>query len=326
MNKKVLLSVLFVGISLLAFGQAKKPTIMVVPSDSWCHRNGYVTEFNNMGTTITVPDYAKAFVENSEIRTMVSAMADFMAKNEFPIQSLEQELNRLKNESAEMAMMTGKNEGGEIAETPIERLRRTAKADIILNLDYTVNKLGPRQQIEFNLQAIDAYSSKIISGNTGTSSPISTSTPITSILEESVLSFKDNFLAGLQNYFNDLFENGREITVTFFRYDTSPIDFEEEYTVNDYDVELADIIEAWFADNAVAGRFTTDARSANRMRFTQVRIPLYAVNPVNGKETAIDANGFVRGLVNMLKKEPYNIQVGRSPKGLGEVWLTLGDK
>ena len=287
MNKKILLSVLFVGFSLLAFGQAKKPTIMVVPSEIWCHRNGFVTEFDNMGTTITVPDYARAFVENSEIRTMVSAMADFMQKEGFPIQSLEQELNRLKNESAEMAMMMGKNEGGEIAETPVERLRRNAKADIILNLDYTINKLGPRQQIEFNLQAIDAYSSKIISGNTGTSSPISTSTPITSILEESVLSFKDNFLAGLQNYFNDLFENGREITVTFLRYDTSPIDFEEEYTINDYDVELADIIEAWFADNTVAGRFTTDTRSANRMRFTQVRIPLYAVNPVNGKEMVL---------------------------------------
>lgn len=326
MNKKILLSVFFVGIALFSFAQAKKPTIMVVPSDSWCNRNGFMTEFNNMGTTIKVPDYSKAFVENSEIRTLVSAMADFMAKNGFPIQSLEQELNRLKNESAEMSMMMGKNEGGAIDETPIERLRRTAKADIILNLDYTINKLGPRQQVEFNLQAIDAYSSKIISGNTGTSSPISTSTPVTSILEESVLSFKDNFLAGLQNYFDDLFENGREITVTFLRYDTSPIDFEEEYTINDYDVELADIIEAWFADNTVEGRFNTDARSANRMRFTQVRIPLYSVNPINGKETAIDATGFVRGLVNMLKKEPYNIQVGRTAKGLGEVWLTLGDK
>lgn len=308
-----------------SFGQAKKPTIMVVPSEAWCHRNGFVQEFNNMGEVISVPDYSKAFVQNSEIRTLVSAMADFMAKNDFPIQSLEQELNRIKNESAEMSMMTGKNEGGEIAENPIEKLRRTAKADIILDLDYTIHKVGPRQQVEFNLQAIDAYSSKIISGNTGTSSQISTSTPLTSVLEESVLSFKDNFLRGLENYFEDLFKNGREISVTLLRYDTCPIDFEEEFEINGYDVELADIIEAWFADNCVEGRFNTDARSANRMRFVQVRIPLYSVNPINGKETAIDANGFVRGLVNKLKKD-YGVVVGRSPKGLGEVWITLGDK
>jgi hypothetical protein len=299
---------------------------MVVPSDSWCVRNGFVTEFDNMGTTVTVPDYSTAFVQNSEIRTMVSAMAEFMAREGFPLVSLEQELNRLKNESAEMAMMMGKNEGGAIAETPVERLRRTAKADIILNLDYTIHKLGPRQQVEFNLQAIDAYTSKIISGNTGTSTPTSTSTPPTTILQESVLSFKDNFLAALQAHFDDLFENGREITVTLLRYDTCPIDFEEEYVVNDYDVELADIIEAWFADNTVAGRFTMDTRSANRMRFTQVRIPLYSVNPINGRETAIDADGFIRGLVSMLRKDPYNVQVGRTAKGLGEVWVTLGDK
>jgi hypothetical protein len=248
-----------------------------------------------------------------------------MAANEFPLQSLEAELARIKNESAEMAMMTGK-EGGSVEESPIEALRRTAKADIILNLDYKITQMGPRRQVEFNLQAMDAYSSKIISGNTGTSSPVSSTTPMTTILEESVLSFKDNFLNGLMNHFTDLHENGREITVTLLRYDSCPIDFEEEYEINDFYVEFADIIDAWFADNCVEGRYTMDAKSANRLRFTQVRIPLYAVNPINGRQTAIDAAGFVRGLVNMMKKEPYNLVVGSTPKGLGEVWITIGDK
>ena len=325
MKKLVLLFALLLGVNVVAFGQAKKPTIMVVPADAWCNRNGFVMQVDNMGSMVSVPDYAKAFANNSEIRTMVSAMADFMAKNEFPIQSLEQELKRLQNESAEMAMMEGKM-GGMVVETPIERLRRTAKADIILNLDYTIRRAGPRQQVEFNLQAIDAYSSKIISGNTGTSSPISTSDPVTSVLEESVLSFKDNFLTALQTHFDDMFANGREISVTLFRYDNCPIDFEEEVSINGYTVELADVIEAWFGDKAKEGRFSLDSKSANRMRFNQVRIPLYAINPLNGKERAIDANGFVGDLVQMLKKPPYSLTVGRTPKGLGEVWITIGDK
>ena len=231
MNKKYLFTVVLLCISCMVFGQAKKPIIMVVPSTGWCDRNGYMMEFDNMGTIVSEPDYALALVKDEHIRTMISAMADFMAKNDFPIQSLEAELNRIKNETAEMSMMTGKNEGGEIAESPIEKLRRTAKADIILNLDYKINKQGPRQQVEFNLQAIDAYSSKIISGNTGLSSTISSSDSPVSVLEESVLSFKDNFLAGLKNYFDDLFQNGREISVTLFRYDSCPIDFEEEFEV-----------------------------------------------------------------------------------------------
>lgn len=326
MNRRIILSAILLCISCLVFGQAKKPTIMVVPSEGWCIRNGYVSEFDNMGEIKVVPDYAKAFREDSHIRTMVSAMADFMAKENFPIQSLEAELKRLQNETAEMSMMSGKYEGGEIAESPIEKLRRTAKADIILDLDYNITKTGPRQQVEFNLQAIDAYSSNIISGNTGLSSEISASRPPTSVLEESVLSFKDNFLTGLQIYFDDLFTNGREITVTLFRYDSCPIDFEEEFEIDDEYVELADLIEDWFTLNTVGGQFNKAEKSANRMRFNRVRIPIYSINKRTGKEVAIDAEGFIKSLVSMLKKDPYNLVVGSTPKGLGEVWITIGDK
>lgn len=320
----MLMAALFT-ISATAFGQAKKPTIMVVPDDAWFVRNGYTQEFDNMGVKTIVPDFDRAFLENADVEVMVSAMADFMAAEGFPIVSLKQELKRLKNESAEMAMMTGKNEGGMVAETPIERLRRSAKADIILNLDFNIKKVGPRKQIEFNLQAIDAYSSKIISGNQGTSSEVSTTASNIAVLQESVLSFKDNFIRGLENHFADLFENGREISVTLFRYDSCEIDFQEEFEINGDYYELGDIIDAWFAEETVEGRYSLESSSANRMRFNQVRIPLYTVNPINGKEQAMDANAFGRRIANKLKKN-YNLVVGVTPKGLGEVWITIGDK
>lgn len=326
MKKIALLSLTILAFMSVAFGQAKKPIIMVVPSDSWCLRNGFVQEFDNMGTPISVPDYSAAFLKDPDIRAMITSLSGFMASEGYPLQSLEQELKRIQNESAEMAMMMGKQSGGGIVETPIERLRRTAKADIILNLDYTINKLGPNQHVEFNFQAIDAYSSKIISGITGVGDKISTTSSILSCLQAAVLDLKDGFLDNLNSYFYDMSVQGREISVTLFRYDSCPIDFEEEYEINGFYAELADIIEAWFADHAVSGRFLLDSKSANRMRFNQVRIPLTTVNPINGRETPVDANGFVRDLVNMLKKSPYNLVVGRTPKGLGEVWITLGDK
>lgn len=326
MKKIILLLAVLCSVNIAAFGQAKKPVIMVVPNEAWCLRNGYVMEFDNMGTKTIIPDYERAFLENSEVKVMVAAMADFMANEGFPIQSLEFELKRLKNESAEMALMMGKNEGGTITETPIERLRRSAKADIILNLDYTIKKVGPRKQIEYTLEAVDAYTSKIISGNAGTSSEVSSTASNTAVLQESVLSFKDNLIRGLENHFQDLFDNGREITVTLLRYDTCPIDFQEEFELNGDYFELGTIIDAWFSDKAVQGRYSMDSSSANRMRFTQVRIPLYSVNPINGKETAMDAAAFGRNLASFLKRDPYNLVVGVTPKGLGEVWLTIGDK
>lgn len=323
MKKTLIIAALLLACQAIGWSQAKKPTIMVVPADAFCERYGYVQTVNAMGETVTSPDYARAMKENADIRTLVAAMADFMAKNDFPIQSLEQELKRLQTEDAELAMMTGKNSGAEVDETPLERLRRSAKADIILDLDYEIHRLGPQKQVSFNLQAIDAYSSKIISGNTGVSSVANV--PMTSLLEECVLSFKDNFLNGLQHHFDDLFANGREISVTLLRYNNCPVDFEEEYEVNGDEYELAEIIEAWMADNTVEGRFTTAAKSANRMRFNQVRIPLYAQN-MNGRDVAIDAEAFVKPLVRMLKKAPYKLTVGSSPRGLGDVWITIGDK
>ena len=161
MKKSLLIAALLLACQLVGWSQAKKPTIMVVPADAFCERYGYVQTVNAMGETVTSPDYSRAMKENADIRTLVSAMADFMAKNDFPIQSLEQELKRLQTEDAEMAMMTGRN-GGEVEETPLERLRRTARPDIILDLDYEIHRVGPQKQVSFNLQAIDAYSSKII--------------------------------------------------------------------------------------------------------------------------------------------------------------------
>ena len=130
-----------------------------------------------MGASVTVPDYTKALQVDADMRAMITQMGEFMAQNNFPLQSLEQELKRLQTEDAELAMMTGK-QGSEIDETPVERLRRNAKADIILDLDYEIMRNGPRQQVRFNLQALDAYTSKIISGNTGMGSNSGTPLPL----------------------------------------------------------------------------------------------------------------------------------------------------
>ena len=321
MKKSLAVAALLLAFQFIGWSQAKKPTIMVVPADAFCERNGYVQKVNTQGTVNSLSDYSSALKGDENMRTLVSAMADFMAKNDFPIQSLEQELKRIQNEDAEMAMMTGRS-GGEIEETPLERLRRTARPDIILDLDYKIERVGPQKQVSFNLQAIDAYSSKIISGNTGVSS--AANVPITSLLEECVLSFKDNFLNGLQHYFDDLFANGREISITILRYDNCPFYFDDDIEIDGDEYPFEEWVEEWLDDNTVNGRFTTAASSGNRLRFNQVRIPLYAQNR-RGRDVAIDAQDYVRPLVNEIKKK-FGVTVGASPRGLGEVWITVGDK
>ncbi len=309
--------------ALSSINVGKLPTIMVVPSDAWCIRNGYVTEFNNQGVIQKIPDYARAMQENSDIRVLVSNMGDFMAAESFPIQSLEQELKRLQNESVEMSLLTGSYTGAGIVESPIEQLRRVAKADIILDLDFESKKVGPRTQVSFNLTALDAYTSKIISGNTGAGS--NSSAPLVRLLEEVFLSYKDNFLNGLKSYYKGIETNGREIVVALKRFDSSPINFESEFEYNGQDAELADIIGVWFEENCVNGQFSEQDRSTNSLRYNQVMMPIYGKS-LSGKEVAIDATAFVRSLASMLKKAPYSVEVKTYQKGLGEVWLILGEK
>ena len=100
-SKIVLFCVLLVISVSSAFSQAKKPTIMVVPSDIWCIRNGYTMDYEEMGQTKKIPDYKSAMQNSAEMRAMVSEIADFMQSNDFPIKDLEQELKRLEDEAAE---------------------------------------------------------------------------------------------------------------------------------------------------------------------------------------------------------------------------------
>lgn len=53
-------------VSVVTLGQAKKPTIMILPSDNWCNQRYFMTSFSNQGSTVKVPNYQQAFMEDTE--------------------------------------------------------------------------------------------------------------------------------------------------------------------------------------------------------------------------------------------------------------------
>ena len=59
--------------------QAKKPTLMVIPSNVWCVNNGYVQTFNDQGTTNTLPDYEAALTlpKNGKQKEALAAFDSF---------------------------------------------------------------------------------------------------------------------------------------------------------------------------------------------------------------------------------------------------------
>jgi DNA-binding transcriptional MerR regulator len=307
-----LLAILFLN---LTYGQAKKPTIMVIPSDVWCNINGYMTESKGLGETIKVPNYKKAFQENANLLQVIAKINTLMADRGFPLKDIAAAMKTLESESAENALLSSKS-GASIYETPIEKIKKVAKADIIMELTWTVNTTGPKKSITYTIKGLDAYTDKQIAGATGTGTPSFTA-ELPVLLEEAVLAHIDNFNSQLQAHFEDLFTNGREIIVRVKKFDSWPDDLEKEYN----GVELREIISEWINENSVNHRFNESDSGETSMLFEQVRIPLF---DANGK--AIDAKNFLKGLQNLLKSQPYSITNKLIIKGLGQATLVLGEK
>ena len=306
---------LFILTVSLSYAQAKKPTIMVVPSDVWCNTNGYMMEFDNQGTKVKIPDYKRAFQENADLLLVIAKLGELMAERGFPLESMEGALKTLASESAEDALLVSKTGAG-ISENPIDKLKKTAKADIWMQVTWTINEVGFKKSVTFNLQGLDAYTDKQIAGASGTGNSLSAALlPI--MLETSVLSYMDNFNTQLMTHFDDMFKNGREITIRIKKFDSWDGDLEKEYEGK----ELNSYVEEWLTKNCVQGRFNTTESTENMMLFKQVRIPMY-----NEAGVAIDAKGFCKGLQSYLKKIPFEITNKLMMKGLGQASIVLGEK
>ncbi len=303
-----------------AIGYSKKPKIMIIPSMIYCKRKGFVKNWLNeeTGEVEVVRDFDKLLQNDEDMRNVIVKMQGIMADRGFPISNLEQSMRNLKAETADLSVRRSKS-GLSIAESPTDILKRVAKADIIIDIDFNIHKQGPKKAISFTLQGLDAYTSKAVANANGEGKPSFTSSPGI-LLEEAVLRHMDNFNAQLQTYFQDLAKNGREVVVKVKLWKGVGFDLEKEFDGD----ELRDIIDDWFADNTVNGVYNLTDDSENYMNFEQVRIPLYYIR--KGNQKAMDIKRFLRPLIKQLKNPPYNITVKIEKKGLGEAWLILGGK
>jgi len=321
--KRTLFTITILLATIMMFGQAKKPILMVVPSDNFCVQHDYTMTVSANGHDQVIPDYKKALQNDEDLRLVITKMGAIMAERGFPLKDLEQTLKSLDTESAELSMMSSKSSGAAIMETPIDILKRTAKADIILDLDFNVKPQGPNNYITFTLKGLDAYTNKQIAGVAGSGAPSSSAT-VDLLLEEAVLSQMDNFNSQLMAFFDDMFANGREVTLVIRVWDNADIDLEEDYEVDGETDMLSFFIENWMAENTVSGRFSTIDATENMMRFEQVRIPMMYNN--KGRDIAMDTRRFASTLSKFISGDPFNIDSKLYQRGLGEAWLILGEK
>jgi Family of unknown function (DUF6175) len=318
MNKKLsfLLLVACLSISTAFFAQAKKPTLMILPSDNWCEQRIFMTTFDNQGTKQKVPNYKQAFQEDTEIGQVISKIGSLMIDRGFPLKDAEQELKAIEARSTEDNMTSSTATGSAIAESPLDKLKNKAKADIVIQIWWKVTKTDSGKVVSFVLEAFDAYTSKRIAASSGNGTP-NTTDIVPVLLQNAILANIDPFAAQLQSHFDDMFANGREVQLTIKRWNNWDKNMETEINGE----EITDHITKWMDENTVKGRFNKSDATENIIRFEQVRIPLF-----DDKNKALDARDFGKKLQKFLKAAPYNFEVKLMTRGLGEAILVLGEK
>jgi hypothetical protein len=305
---------LFISINLI-FSQAKKPSIMIVPMDNWMQENGFMTKINSMGEDISYPDYRKATLENSDLINVISKVGELMSERGFPTKDLEASLKSIEAQQAEDAMLSSKS-GADISESPIDRLKKVAKADIWMQVNWKVITKGPKKKVDFTIRGIDAYTNNQIATSSGTGEFAMGVEPV-ELLREAILANLDLFNGQLLSHFDDMFENGRVISFRIKVWDDWDYDLETEEFGNE---ELGILIEDWMGDNTVNNKFSTVDATESMMFFDQVRIPLFSE-----KGRAIDARRWGNGLRKYLRTE-FEIESKLMSQGLGQVQLVLGSK
>ena len=314
-------TILFVSLILMNMhGQAKKPSLLIVPSDNWCIQNGYYDVIDNQGTELKIINYKRAVQENPDLLTAVSKLEEMLQLRGFPPKNLEQTLKSLEMQKVRENQVTSFDSASSIAVSAMDELNSIAKADILIQFTWTINQLGPQKSLTYVLSGFDSYTNKPVGNSSGTG-PNDLTSPVAVLLEQAVTDKMDGFLNLMQMHFDDMFANGREVIVEIRTWDDwgySLMDcFGEE------DEELGILIEDWLADNTVQGRFSTADYTDTSMLFEQVRIPLFTER--NGRQRALDTRMFVSNLRRFIKSN-YEVDAKVDMQGLGKAILTIGGK
>lgn len=294
---------------------AKKPTLMILPSDNWCAQRYFVQKFDNQGVTVSIPDYQRAFVEDIELPQVISKVGGVLTEMGYSLKDAEQEIKSLGVKQAEDNALSSKTSRALIAETPLDVLKRRMKSDIVIQLWWNVTKDQAGKIVSFTLEAFDAYTNKRIATSTGNSKSTNEAIPVA--LEEAVKDKVKEFDKQLDKWYADQKKNGREIALIVRCWDNWDNDLETEYNGE----ELTDVIQQWMRDNTVNSAFNLSDGTESFAQFEQVRIRLK-----DDKGRAMDARAFATSLRKYLAKPPYGITSKVIIRGLGEAILILGEK
>ena len=312
--KRIIILSLAILLSLASYAQTKmkKPSLMVVPSKGWMNQEGHMKQFNNQGSMENHPNFRKALEEDLTLVQVLTNLSGTLTERGFTIKMLEAQLDKLDAKMADQSMRTT---GGGVTLNPTDMLKMTAKADIIIEISYTINQRGPRKSVQFTLLGKDAGQGTMAGPATGNTPESAGSVP--ELMSSALNLYMDGFCSSLQKYFDKMLAQGREISLNI---NTTEAFGDDLYTEDYGDDELMLLIEDWVADNTKNGAYNLSDATETMMVFDMTRIPLTYMR--KGKERALDAGAFGKNLEKYL--ESLGLTAKSERTNLSEVTVYIG--
>ena len=267
-----------------AFGMSagEPPTVMFLPDITWCNANNYVTTSERNGKTKVSENYETAFFDEA-LKDVVTQLNTLMGDNGIKPKTYRETAEADDEEEAEEDAYDNDDEdGGNEQLSDYELMMQKLRPDIIIKLGWTKAVKGLSFDGTWRLEAIDSYSNKSIAGVTG-NIPLTRGTDNVALaraFKAAATEKMAEFLPRLREHFDDIQENGREITLTLRIGKGSGVNFD-----SDFDGKLLpEIIDEWLGQNTVNHSFSLRSGTKSKMQFEQVRIPFKDGNNSNNAQ------------------------------------------
>ena len=311
MTKRIFLSIA-VLLCCGGFAMAQKaltpPHIMIVPDLIYCKANGFTKQFNNNGTTETIPDYERAISEDGTLHAALTQIAQLITdrNSEFVIVDLHQAIDNMKNDAA----MSQANFGDD-SESVEEAIIRNSNSDILVKVNFDMIKHGPQSQVQYTLKGVDAYTNQTFAPIEGLGQPSTSANPVV-LLREAVYNNMNPFLSKMLAYYNNMVKGGRMVAFNIKITGNSSVRMNSK--VGQY--TLREQIDDFMYDNSVEGKGTERVKAgATFIQYEGVYIPL--IQTIRNRQRKQGAKDVADRLVQFL--ESNSIHAESKIIGLGKV-------
>ena len=286
-----------------------KPTLMVIPSDQFLQRSGYLKIRQYNGRTVYDRDYAGFLLNSKTNKDVVRAIQNYFIDQGYPLNDLEQSIKSLN-------VQENMDDADGIVKDAKTLLVETVRPDIILEFDYElknakVSRTVTEERIDYSMAALDAFSNKSVASFVKTDIDGN----FTTYLEKQLPSDMPKFVGQIKEYFKDIVVNGRDITFRVAVEGDSAVNLGDDY--NDMGDTYADWIREWVKTNAKNGSANLNRNTNKEMFYTSVRV-------TNNGEDGTQFNAY--DFANAFRKEfTKTLQIKRvnTTQGLGDATVMI---